>query len=244
MAPRIPQASTSVFEPVRQDRNFEIVVQRVRDKLMGGELRPGDKLPAERELSKQLNVSRNVVREALRILESAGLVQTRKGAHGGAFVAPGSSTQMTQVLGDLILLNAIELDDLFEARTMLLEMILNRIAQLEKPLDLGPLKETIEETRVAVAENDSTRRVVAARNFYHQIAAMTGNTALVFTVDAQTELVQTFLRFRVSDMDPDRLLTSRQAFVDLLEQGRIDEAKEELRNHLDRVHRSLWKKNI
>jgi DNA-binding transcriptional regulator YhcF (GntR family) len=94
-------ASGAIFEPVRQDRNFEVVVQRVRDKLMRGELKPGDKLPPERELATQLNVSRNVVREALRILENAGLVHTKKGAYGGAFVSPGSPTQMSQVLGDL-----------------------------------------------------------------------------------------------------------------------------------------------
>ena len=235
------QNSTPVFEPVRQDRNFELVVQRVRDKLMEGELRPGDKLPAERELAKQLGVSRNVVREALRILENAGLVRTRKGAHGGAFVSLGSPTQMTQVLEDLILLNAIELDDLFEARTMLLEIIIDRIGRQDAPLDLAPLEQNLEMTRAAVAAGDSAGRVAAARDFYHQIGVMTGNTALVFTVDAQTELVQTFLRFRIGDMDAERLLTSREAFLHYLREGRFPEAKAELLDHLGRVHRSLWR---
>lgn len=234
------KAVSPSFEPVKQDRNFEVVVQRVRDKLLEGELRPGDKLPPERELAKQLNVSRNVVREALRILENAGLVTTRKGAHGGAFISPGSPTQMTQVLGDLILLNAIKLDDLFEARTMLLEMILERIGQMDHAPDLDALEQNIEETRVAVNAGDSVRRVVVARNFYHLIAEMTGNSALVFTVDAQTELVQTFLRFRVADMEPEQLVQSRLTFLSMLRDGKFDDAKVELRQHMDRVHRSLW----
>jgi len=242
MAAERKTKETLIFEPVRQNRNFEVVVQRVRDKLMRGELRPGDKLPAERELAKQLSVSRNVVREALRILENAGLVTTKKGAYGGAFVAPGSATQMTQVLGDLIMLNAIELGDLFEARTMLLEMILDRIGSLERPPDLGALDRNISETRAAVSKGDSARRIAVARDFYHQIAALTGNTALVFTIDSQTELVQTFLQFRVSDMDPEVLLKSRTAFVDHLHAGRIEDAKAELRAHLDRVHTSLWRR--
>ena len=66
-----------VFEPVKQNRNFEVVVQVVRDKMMRGELQPGDKLPPERELAKQLDVSRNVVREALRI----ALVNLRQGCY-------------------------------------------------------------------------------------------------------------------------------------------------------------------
>ena len=236
------QKQPPVFEPVNQDRNFEIVVKRVRDKMMSGELRPGDKLPPDRELAKQLDVSRNVVREALRILENAGLIVTRKGAYGGAFVSKGSARQMSQVLGDLIMLNAIELDDLFEARTMMFEMILDRIGMLGEPLDLAPLDKNIAATREAVAARDSSRRIFLAREFYHQLAALAGNTVLVFTVDAQTDLVQSFLQFRVSDMEPDVLLKSRTEFIEHLRAGRIDEAKAELRQHLDRVHTSLWQR--
>ena len=242
MAANPSKTSKPVFAPVRQDRNFEVVVQRVRDKLMDGELRPGDKLPPEREFAKQLNVSRNVVREALRILENAGLVRTRKGAHGGAFVAPGGTAQMTQVMGDLILLNAISLEDLFEARTLLLEMVLDKVGQLDHPPNLEPLAKAVEETRAAVMAGDSARRVAAARDFYHQIAELSGNSALVFTTNAQTDLVQTFLRFRISDMEPEDLINSRVAFLEMLREGKFEDAKVELRQHLDRVHKSLWSK--
>jgi GntR family transcriptional regulator, transcriptional repressor for pyruvate dehydrogenase complex len=244
MAMERVRASGAIFEPVRQDRNFEVVVQRVRDKLMRGELKPGDKLPPERELATQLNVSRNVVREALRILENAGLVHTKKGAYGGAFVSPGSPTQMSQVLGDLIMLNAIDLADLFEARTLLLEMILDQIGKRDAVPGLKDLEENLARTRKAVSDRDSAGRVAAAREFYHLLAAMSGNTALAFTVDAQTELVQTFLQYRVSDMDPDVLLHSRAALIEFLRMGRIEEAKAELRAHLDRVHNSLWSRKI
>ncbi|EAQ10822.1 DNA-binding FadR family transcriptional regulator [Maritimibacter alkaliphilus HTCC2654] len=232
-----------VFEPVKQNRNFEVVVQVVREKMMRGELKPGDKLPPERELAKQLDVSRNVVREALRILENAGLVVTRKGAYGGAFVSEGTATQMSQVLSDLIMLNAIKLSDLFEARTLLLEMILDQIKKRGTIPDLTALDANLVETEEAVTARDSARRVAVARDFYHQIAALTGNTALVYTTDAQTELTQTFLQFRIGDMAPEVLLNSRRNFVEHLRAGRVDEAKEELRAHLDRVHTGLWERS-
>ena len=82
--------------------------------------------------------------------------------------------------------------------------------------------------------------MAVARDFYHQIAELTGNTALVYTTDAQTELTQTFLQFRIGDMAPEVLLNSRRSFVEHLRAGRFDEAKEELRAHLDRVHTGLW----
>ncbi len=215
-------------------------MQRVREKLMRGELQPGDKLPPERELAKQLDVSRNVVREALRILENAGLVVTRKGAHGGAFVSEGTASQMSQVLSDLIMLNAIKLSDLFEARTLLLEMILDQIKRLGKIPDLTKLEANFEATKEAVTARDSAARVAVARDFYHLIAELTGNTALVYTTDSQTELTQTFLQFRIGDMDSELLLSSRKNFIEHLRAGRFDEAKAELRAHLDRVYTLLW----
>lgn len=235
-----PATTGPRFEPVRSDRTFEIVVQRIRDKLLGGELRPGDKLPPERELARQLDVSRNVVREALRTLENAGLVRTRQGARGGAFIEEGSPARIAQALGDLVTLNAISLDDLFEARVLMFEMVLDRIGRLPSAPDLSKLETNLAETEAAVAARNSVGRVAAARDFYHQIAALTGNSALVFTIDAQTELIQTFLRYRVTDMDADRLVHSRRTFLDHLRNGRIEAAKSELGEHMARVHERLW----
>ena len=228
------------FEPVRSDRTFEIVVQRIRSKLLEGELRPGDKLPPERELAKQLGVSRNVVREALRSLENAGIIRTRKGAHGGAFIEEGSASQISQVLNDLIILNAITLNDLFEARMLMLEMVLDRIAKFGNPPDLSALEANLTETEAAIANGEAALRVPLARNFYHEIAVLTGNRALAFTIDAQTEMLQSYLRMRVADMDGEKLLKSRREFLDHLRNGRFQEAKVELSAHLERAGKQLW----
>ncbi|WP_068297789.1 FadR/GntR family transcriptional regulator [Pararhodobacter sp. CCB-MM2] len=233
-------AGDALFDPVRSDRTFEIVVQRIRDKLAAGELRPGDKLPAERELAKQLDVSRNVVREALRALENAGMLKTRKGAHGGAFIEEGSAARISAALNDLVILNAISLDDLLEARVMMLGMVLDRLAQSGKAPDLSALEANVAATAEAVAQGEASKRVPLARAFYHEIAALTGNRALEFTIDAQTEMIQTYLRLRVADMDGEKLVNSRRAFLSHLQAGRFEDAKAELSEHLDRVHRRLW----
>jgi Transcriptional regulators len=230
----------ALFEPVRNDRTFEIVLQRIRGKLASGELRPGDKLPAERELAKQLDVSRNVVREALRSLEIAGMIKTRKGAHGGAFIEEGSASLISQALNDLVILNAISLEDLLEARKMMLAMVLDRVAALPDPPDLTALMDNVEATAEAVARGDSALRIPLARAFYHAVAGLTGNQALVFTIDAQTEMIQSYLRRRITDMDGDKLVQSRREFLDHLAAGRIEAAKTELSAHLDRVHQRLW----
>ncbi|MCW1935002.1 FadR/GntR family transcriptional regulator [Pararhodobacter zhoushanensis] len=234
------EADNALFEPVRSDRSFEIVMQRIREKLASGALRPGDKLPPERELAKQLDVSRNVVREALRSLENSGMLKTRKGAHGGAFIEEGSASLISQALSDLVILNAISLDDLLEARLLMLGMVLDRVAAQPNPPDLTALAANLAETEEVVAKNESAKRVPLARAFYHEVAALTANRALVFTIDAQTEMIQTYLRFRVADMDSAKLVQSRRDFLQHLRDGRFDAAKAELSAHLERVHHRLW----
>ena len=68
--------------------------ERIRHQLSIRALRPGDKLPAERELAVQFGVSRSALREALRSLEIAGIVELRKGVKGGAFIRPGDPTRL------------------------------------------------------------------------------------------------------------------------------------------------------
>lgn len=228
------------FKPVHSPRTFELVCASVREKLLHGELKPGDKLPPERELALQLNVSRNVVREALRSLEIAGIVALRKGIKGGAFVQEGEASRITQALSDLIILNALSPKDLFEARIMILEMIIDHLFKSGNAIDLSLLQAVVEETRMATVSGDIARRIECARQFYHELAALVGNRALILTVDSQTEVIQTFLRYRVADMPADTLMKSRDAFMEFMRKGDAEAAKAELRAHLTRVHTSLW----
>ncbi|SFK23683.1 FadR/GntR family transcriptional regulator [Celeribacter neptunius] len=233
-------SSATPFKPVQSHRTFEVVCEQVRERLLRGDLKPGDKLPPERELASQLGVSRNVVREALRSLEIAGVVALKKGVKGGAFVQEGAASRITQALSDLITLNAISLKDLFEARIMILEMVVDHVFKTTNAPDLSRLEATVEDTRRATESGDIPRRIECAYQFYHELAALTGNSAIIFTVDSQTELVQTFLRYRVADMSAAALMASREIFIKLLKSGEKEAAKIELRAHMTRVHTSLW----
>src|SRR5256884_5280486 len=78
-----------MFEPiVAAKRNFEIIEASIRREIYSGTLVPGQKLPNEFELARQFNVGRSAVREALKVLELAGLLVVRRGYNGGTFVAP------------------------------------------------------------------------------------------------------------------------------------------------------------
>src|SRR5215468_2046364 len=82
-----PMKASSEFSPVQTTRVFEEIASQVRSQLATGRLRPGDRLPSERDLAQQLGVGRNSVREALRALEVSGILRLHKGGAGGAFIA-------------------------------------------------------------------------------------------------------------------------------------------------------------
>ena len=115
--------ATTAFAPIHTRRAFEEICQRIRDQLGAGQLKPGDKLPAERELALQLGVGRNALREALRSLEIAGIVRLQKGVKGGAFIREGNTGQMNQVMQDMLSLGSITVEELTEARVHIQDLV-------------------------------------------------------------------------------------------------------------------------
>ena len=100
------------FQQVKTRRVFEEICEQIRQRLATGALKPGDKLPAERELALEFKVSRPAVREALRTLEISGIVSLQKGVKGGAFIRDGNPGLLTQSLQDLMILGRVSLRSL------------------------------------------------------------------------------------------------------------------------------------
>ena len=108
-----------LFTPVTSGRITSAIVDQVRSMIAGGELSPGDRLPSERELADQFGVSRVTVRDALRSLEAAGLLDIRVGATGGAFLRVPSNAVAARGMSDMLLMSALTPEQVAEARLML-----------------------------------------------------------------------------------------------------------------------------
>ncbi len=87
-----------LLNPINNKRVSELVSDEIKKAIFSGSLKPGEKLPPERELSQQLNVGRAVVRESLRILEVSGLVYIKRGTNGGTFVKEPESLNFANYL--------------------------------------------------------------------------------------------------------------------------------------------------
>jgi len=105
-----------LLKEVRKEKIFEDIVRQIRHLIKKGRLKVGDKLPPERDLAQAFKVSRASVREAIRVLESAGLVKTRVG--NGTYVETGSVENLVEPLATVVVGGRESLMEIFAVRKM------------------------------------------------------------------------------------------------------------------------------
>ena len=109
-----------MYAPIQSVKVFERVAEQIEKRILDGELRVGDRLPTERELAEQFQVSRTAVREAMKILAQKGLVDMRPGR--GTIVVDGARAAMENSIGLLMKMKSGEVgssDNLVEVRAIL-----------------------------------------------------------------------------------------------------------------------------
>ena len=235
-----PQRTAS-FKKIKPRRAFEEICEIIRDQLSAGILRPGDKLPPERELALQLGVGRNAVREALRSLEFAGVIVLRKGTKGGAFVREGDPGTMTQVLQDLMNLGSISLAELIEARLHIQDVVVRLAALRATQADFDALERNIVRTEEATLAGDFLTRIECSQEFYRILSSATQNQALYLIVESLTEILMRYLRASAAAgaRTQPNLVRTRRKFLKLLSARDAEGAAREMTKHLQSVHRLL-----
>lgn len=218
------------FQPVDNRRLYEQVADQIGGLIRKGEFRPGQRLPAERNLAKMLAVSRPVVREAMIALEIAGLIEVRTGS--GAFVRekPAEAAEAVNT--------GHSPSDILNARMLIEGETAALAASRATPEDLAAMAEWVDEM---VREHDAGRPWRAADLGFHlAIARSTGNAALVSVVDRlwqeQHAPVFTLLseRVRLSD-NWDATLRGHMNILDAIAGAKRSAARDSMRAHLRQV---------
>ncbi|MGP3949466.1 FadR/GntR family transcriptional regulator [Streptomyces sp. 7N604] len=137
--------TTAAWEPVPRSRTFELVLARIEEQILAGNLRVGDRLPPERELVELLGVSRAAVREALRVLEAQGVLRSRVGTGpaSGSVIAAMPSEGLTQLLRLHMALANFPLGDVAEARATLERSSARLAAERATEDDLARMREPL-----------------------------------------------------------------------------------------------------
>lgn len=229
------------FEPIQTRRTFEEICDRIRARLTSGQLKPGDKLPPERELAQQLGVGRNALREALRSLEIAGILELRKGVKGGAFIRSGDTARMDAVMQDMFSLGSITLAELAEARMHVQDLVVRLACERATESDFAALEVNIDRTEEMSAGGRYLDRVECSREFYRLLGAATHNAVLAMMVQSVTEILMQFVYARVANggKPQPRLVQKRREFLQALRARDGDRATRLMRAHLEATHRML-----
>jgi GntR family transcriptional repressor for pyruvate dehydrogenase complex len=162
----------------------EVVVAHVRQLIDRGALRPGDRLPAERELAQQVGVSRPSVRAGLRALSAMGVVQSRHGA--GTFIRSGPPALDSEPLSFLAALHGFTREQLFEARRVLEVGVAGLAAERRTGEHLAAIAEEMTGLFASLEEPlDFLRHDI---HFHRAIAAAAGNPILASLVEMVSAL--------------------------------------------------------
>lgn len=229
-----------MFTRVRPRRGFEYVSEQIRDAVGDGRLKPGGRLPAEREMAQIFGVSRQGVREALRGLEMSGLVESKPGVNGGVFIRPGDPGVVTRAVNDLASLGVLSAESLLEARILLTSDVLRLVCERATEEDFQRLEDDI--AKVEQFE-DSIDEVGAARtiritHFYSLLAEATHNEVLVMLMNSLTDVVQLRLN-RVGPRPLTNVGAVRRKLLKHLRRGEAEAAVKELTAHLKRLEERL-----
>ncbi len=198
------------LNPVSRSRLHEDIVSQIQNKIITGELKAGEKLPAERELAMELNVNRATLREALKKLEVQGLVDIRHG--DGVYVKDFLESESLEVLKAMMYreegADPEIIDSLLSARSALLPEVAAMAAIKRDEQHVRKLKEIVEaKSNMPVLEADLA--------VHHTIARASGNYLVIFILNFFNKLFREYGKFYFSA--PENENRSRKFHRDICE---------------------------
>lgn len=230
------------FQPIDKSRRFLQVSKQLRESIFNGDYLPGQRLPNERGLAEIFGVSRIIIREAIWDLKKSGLVEIKRGAHGGAFVQKMRHDAVTSVMRDVLGLTNVRPADIMEVRILVEPAVAALAAQRATEIDLTEMR-----TYLEPIPKKQTDEYVRWQIGFHRLVAQASQNPLYGL------LVNIFLDFSedmiLSLRKKDRLYHDTKAHPAILEklsQKDAEGASRLLRDHLLEIKPAFddWEKQF
>ncbi|MBN9580247.1 MAG: FadR family transcriptional regulator [Afipia sp.] len=172
-----------VFKPTPRTllrrKRADLIVEEIKRWIVAGELRPGDRLPQETQLEELLQSSRGTVREALKVLESQGLIEITRGAKGGARVSNVSYEKTSSALRNFLYFQPLTWSDIYRVREKLEPMMAASVIDMLTPADIAALRQTVELCKLGITgEVDPRTHRIAELEFHSILSQACANPLL------------------------------------------------------------------
>ena len=234
------------FQPVVTENKSrsERIVSQIKSLMFEGKLKPGDKLPPERELAEIMNVSRTSVREAIKTLSAMGLVVIRKGH--GVFVEEANLGSVINKVGDALILKKEEIEQLFEIRKVLETQGAQWAAERATKEERLYIDRLVSEAKEACQHSDIRVEVITNHDtiFHNAVIEASHNNVLGMVMGG---LMEALMKVRAKTMKvPGRV---NQSIIDHEEIARAimardgKKASRAMYDHIESVEKSIIREN-
>jgi DNA-binding FadR family transcriptional regulator len=222
------------------------IAAEFRSRIARGDLRAGEPLPVESELMDELGVSKGVVREALRILETEGLVEVRRGLGGGPRVRHPSISEAAKAIGVYLQIGDVLVTDVWETRDRIIGGAVERLAVRTDGRDLGVLEESVDALATLVGDFDAyypqlvdvgEKAVLAAGSATEHVIVVSLRHIIAAELEAATRAVVDV----AAAVEAEETVT--QAWADTLRHvraGRPAAARRAYQRQADMIRTGLW----
>ena len=229
-----------MFDSVKSNKVSQHITEQIRNAIFDGRLKPGDKLPTEKELTERFKVSKVTLREALRSLEVLGFLEIRKGVSGGAFVTEVDMTKARDLFTNFLLFKNLSLKDLSEVRLLLEPYIAEKATLSITKEDLRRLEELIKDSEEAVKSNVGFESRKIEIEFHRIIASITGNPILMFILDfVENLLIDTKEILKPGKEFSGKVLRAHKRIYSGLLKKDVKKVHEEMVRHIREVEKDL-----
>jgi DNA-binding FadR family transcriptional regulator len=216
------------------------VVEQIQEAIIDGQLKVGDRLPAERDLKEMLQTSRSTLREALRVLEQKGLIEIKLGMGGGAVVKTVSSDLVAESLDLLIRSHQVSLRHIAEFRERVEGDVVVLATSRMKASDTRNLKTLLDDARKCVDRGAEAVSdfLTADKNIHLYFAKITGNPIYISILKTIHENIRRYFDEFLIMEEPEMKenLQDLENVVSAMESGKAEAAGDIARTHVRRFN--------
>lgn len=217
-----------MLTPIKNVKVYEIIMNQIKDIVRSGELKRGDKLPSERDLALKLNVSRTSVREAIKALETLGLIESKHGE--GNYIRNDFEDILLEPLSIVFMLLGSDNNEILQLRNVIEPEVAKIAAENITNDEIEKIEDIIEKLSKI---KDSKECASLDKEFHYAIAKASKNHLLSTIIFSVSSLIEEYIdESKIYDDKKEKVIKEHRKILKALKEHNKEEAFKEAKNHL------------
>lgn len=233
-----------MFKQIQSNKVYSQIINQIKESIKNGELKRGDRLPSERNMSEQLGVSRATVREAIRSLEIMGLVQCIQGE--GNFITNNLENSLIEPISMMFMLNKGKINEINELRRAL---ELESVKLASKKISDDSIKRLEELCDIMESSNSESEKAEADKKLHYEIAKASENILIINILNASSLLIENLIKdirvkILIYENNTKIINTQHRLIVNALKNKDTESALKYMQIHVELINEFIEKVKI